>query len=141
MDAGEEVARGLVVARGDGAELLELAEEVLDQMACLVEFGVERARIGSGALARDHRGLVGSAEPIDHPGVDVVRLVGDQRVGGELRQKCIGAEQVMCLPRSEQEADRVAERVDQGMDLGAQPAFAAADRLVFAIFLGAPALC
>ena len=47
----------------------------------------------------------------------------------------------MRLSGGEQEGDRVAERVDQGVDLGAQPALAATDRLVFANFLGAPALC
>ncbi len=32
MDGGEEVARGLVVAGGDGTELLEFGEEVLDEV-------------------------------------------------------------------------------------------------------------
>jgi hypothetical protein len=36
IDSSEEVAGGLVVAGGDGAELLEPGEEVLDQMAGLV---------------------------------------------------------------------------------------------------------
>ena len=38
MDGGEEDLRGFVVPRCDCAELPELAEEVLDQMARLVEF-------------------------------------------------------------------------------------------------------
>jgi hypothetical protein len=58
-----------------------------------------------------------------------------------MRQEGIGTFQVMRLPGGEQEFDWVAECVDQGVDLGAQPAFAATDRLVFALFLGAPALC
>jgi hypothetical protein len=45
------------------------------------------------------------------------------------------------LPRREGEAGRVAERVDQGVDLGAQTALAAPDRLARAAFLIAPALC
>ena len=36
IDGSEEVAGGLVIAGGDGAELLEPGEEVLDQMARLV---------------------------------------------------------------------------------------------------------
>lgn len=40
MDGGEKVARGLVVAAGNGAELLEFGEEVLDQVARLVEVAV-----------------------------------------------------------------------------------------------------
>ena len=141
MDGGEEVPGELVVARGDGAELLELTEEVLDQMACLVEFFVVRARCRAIALGRDHRDLVGSGKRLDYPGIGVESLVGEQRIGGEVRQEGVGALQIMRLPGGEQKFDRVAECVDQGMDLGAQPAFAAADRLVLAIFLGAPALC
>ena len=44
MDGGEEVAGGLVVAVGDGPELLEFGEEVLDQVTCLVEGAVECPR-------------------------------------------------------------------------------------------------
>jgi hypothetical protein len=34
MNPGEEVSGGLVIAGGDGPELLELANEILDEMAC-----------------------------------------------------------------------------------------------------------
>ena len=47
----------------------------------------------------------------------------------------------MGLARSQEEADGVAQSIDQGMDLGAQPAFAAADRVILAVFFLAPALC
>ena len=43
VDSGEEIAGGFVVAGGDGAELFEFAEEVLDQVARLVEVAVEIA--------------------------------------------------------------------------------------------------
>ena len=55
MDGGEEVSGGLVVARGDGAELLELAEEVFDEMARLVHLFVERAGDFAVAPGRDDR--------------------------------------------------------------------------------------
>ena len=44
MDDGGETLIGFVGAHGDAFELLELAEEVLDQVPPLVEFGVERQR-------------------------------------------------------------------------------------------------
>ncbi len=47
----------------------------------------------------------------------------------------------MRLARGEQEIDRVAEGIDQGVDLSAQSSFAAADRLVRGVFFGVPALC
>ena len=43
VDRGEEISGGFVVARGDGAERFEFAEEVLDQVARLVEVAVEIA--------------------------------------------------------------------------------------------------
>jgi hypothetical protein len=45
------------------------------------------------------------------------------------------------LTASEMKAGRIAERIDGGVDLGGQPALAAADRLILAQFLGAPAAC
>ncbi len=44
VDGGEEVAGGLVVARGNGAILFQGAEEVLDQVAPLVDLNVDRQR-------------------------------------------------------------------------------------------------
>ncbi len=53
----------------------------------------------------------------------------------------ISADQVVDLAASQMKAERIAERIDQGMDFGAQPAARAPDRLVLAGFFWAPALC
>ena len=53
----------------------------------------------------------------------------------------VGTFEVVRLPGREGEPGRVAERVDGGVDLGAQAAAAAPDRLVATPFLTAPALC
>src|SRR5436305_15326528 len=47
----------------------------------------------------------------------------------------------MGLTWCEEEGNRIAQGVDQGMDFGAQSAFAAPNRLIFAVFFLAPALC
>ena len=47
----------------------------------------------------------------------------------------------MSLARGEEEGERIAQRVDKSMDFGAQSALAAPNRLVFAGFFWAPALC
>lgn len=47
----------------------------------------------------------------------------------------------MRLARGAGERDRVAERIDQRMNLGRQPAAGAPDGLVLTPFLRAPALC
>jgi len=67
VNSGEEVRCGLVVTGGDGAELLELGEEVLDEVARLVEFSVEGAGQAAVRLWRDHRGLSDSGKRGDDP--------------------------------------------------------------------------
>src|SRR6516165_3872280 len=53
----------------------------------------------------------------------------------------VGALQIMRLTTGQEERKRVAQRVDREMDFCAQPTFAAPDRLIFAVFFWAPALC
>src|SRR3954462_14037611 len=131
----------LVVAGRDGPVLLQPGEEVLDQVARLVQVAVVRPGVPTVGLGRDHGGLAGPRERPEHPLLGVERLVGDQRVRGQVRQQRVRPLQVVRLPRREGGAGRVAERVDQGVNLRAQAAAAAPDRLVAAPFLIAPALC
>jgi hypothetical protein len=53
----------------------------------------------------------------------------------------VGADQIMRFTAGQVEADRVAKRIDQGVDFGAQAAARTPDRLVFVDFFWAPALC
>jgi hypothetical protein len=41
VERGEEISGGLIVARSYGAVLFEFTEEILDQVACLVESLIE----------------------------------------------------------------------------------------------------
>ena len=47
----------------------------------------------------------------------------------------------MGLARRQQKSQRIAQGIGKRMNLGAQPAFAPPDRLVFARFFLVPALC
>src|SRR4051812_4411831 len=67
VDCREEVAGGLVIARGDGAELLEPGEEILDQMARLVEVAIIGPRRAAIELWRDHHRLAGGGQRLDDP--------------------------------------------------------------------------
>jgi hypothetical protein len=59
-----------------------------------------------------------------------------------LGQKGVGALQVVGLAGGQQEPQRVAQRIDKSVDLGAQPAAAEPDGFVIpGLFLRAPALC
>jgi hypothetical protein len=66
---------------------------------------------------------------------------GDQRIGCHRRQQVVRPHQVVCLAAGQEEANRVAQCVDQSVDLGAQPAARVPDRLVLTGFFWAPALC
>ena len=140
MDGSEEVARGFVVAGGDCTILFEFAEEILDQVACGIKLLVVVARIFAGAFGWDDRCLAGLRERLNHAGIGIESLIGDHSVRADLGKQRIGAFQIMSLAGGEMEASRIAERIDGGVDLGAQPSFAAPDRLR-TVFLSAPALC
>ena len=141
VNAGQEASCGLVVASGDGPELLELGEKVLDQVACRVEVVVEGARYLAGLARGDHRRLASLGQRLEHPRVGIECFVGDERLGLKLREQGIGSSQVMVLTTGEMKADWIAERIHQRVDLGGQPALAAADGLILANFLGAPTAC
>jgi hypothetical protein len=141
MHGGEEVSGGLVVTGGDRSVLLEFGEEVLDQMPRGVEMAIELPLLLTICLRRDHHLLSGGRQWLDHAFIGVVGLIGDQRIGLHVWQECIGASQIMGLATGQMKAGGIAERIDPCVDLGAQSAARAADRLVFAVFFWAPALC
>ena len=141
MYGAEEVARSLVVACGDGTELLEFGEEILDQVARLEQVSVIVAAYLPVGLGWDYDGLAGGEEWIDDPLLGVERLIGDQRFGLHCWQQLVGTQKIVRLAAGQGEANRIAERIDQRVDFGAQSAARAADRLVLAGFFWAPALC
>lgn len=130
MDHGEEVGRELVVAGGDTAEVFELAEEALDQVAFAVEpFGKARLplsvnlgrNVGRGALLLDQR-----AEAIS-----VVSLVGQHdRAGAEMVEQLVSDLAVMRLASGQPKPDREALRVDDGVDFGREPAARATETVI-----------
>lgn len=141
MNGGEEVSGRLVITRGNCSVLLELAVEILDEMARLVQLFVEGAWAFAIALGRDHRVFPGRTKRFDDALVSIKSFVCQQRIGLQLRQQRVGPLQIMRLTRGQEEGERIAQGIDQGVDFGAQSAFAAPDRLVFAVFFLAPALC
>ena len=121
-DGGEEVARDLLVSGGDRAKLLDLGKEVLDQMALAIKMTVIVARWGPVGSRRAHRGLARLRQRLKYACIGVERLVADQGIGLHRGQQVVGPDQVVCLAAGQEESDRVAQRVDQGVYLGAQSA-------------------
>lgn len=141
MNCREEISGGLVVTGGDSAELLELAVEIFDEMARFVHLFVEGARGFPVAPWRNDERLPCRKQRFDDARVSVKGFIRQQGIGLHPRQQHVGALQIMGLTRGKEEGERIAEGVHQGMDFGAQSAFAAPDGLVFAGFFWAPALC
>ena len=121
MERGEEISRGLIVTRGDAAVLFEFTEEILDQVARLVERLIELAGRCSVLPRRDDGGFPGTRQRFENTLIGIIGLVGDQDLGGHLRQQRIGADEIMGLSWGQQETQRVAEGVDQSVDLVLNP--------------------
>ena len=139
MNAAQEVASCLVVARRNGPVLLELGKEVLNHMTRLVQGFVVIALLPVGAARWNHHRLVGFEQRLNHSVLGVVALVGDHRLGLAAGQQRIGALQVVGLPYCQMKPRGIAQRIRDGVNLGAQTPSAAPDGLAAPFF--APALC
>ena len=122
MDHGEEVGGELVVTGGDAAEVLQLGEEPLDQIALAVESLAEAGLPSPVALGRN----VGrSALVLDHL-ADAVGIVGLVRqhdgARSEVVEQSVGDLAIMCLARRQAEPDREPLRIDDRVDFGREPA-------------------
>jgi hypothetical protein len=117
LNRGEKISGEFVVARGDGAKVLEFIEEALDEIALAIERKVASPRDLSVGLRRDHRGDLSLCESIEQC-IGIVSLVAEQglRVGPFEQRLC--ASQIMGLAGREHHVDGIAERIDQDMDFG-----------------------
>ena len=118
--------------------MLESVEEALDEVALAIEREITTARRLAVGLGRNHRRDVAPFERIDE-GVSVESRVAKQRPWIDRFQQRLRASQIVRLSGREHHLDGIAERIDQGVDFGGQPAARTADRLL-AVFR-APALC
>ena len=121
--------------------MLEFAEEILDEVARFVKLFVVVPLVFAIGFGRNDGAFAGFFERLDDPFVGIEAFVGDHDVGRDLRQQDVGTVEIAGLSGREREAGRIAQRIDRGIDLGAQSAFAAADRFVLAGFFWAPAEC
>jgi hypothetical protein len=128
MDHGFEALVSFVIARGDAAEFLDLAEAIFDQMPPLVHLEVARNAAGPVDLGRDH----GQRAPLVQIGTDNVAIEGPVRQQGgkvEILEKRGNTNAVVSLSWQQDEAREIAQRIDQGDDLGRQAATGTPDGL------------
>jgi hypothetical protein len=90
--------------------------------------------VRTGCPRRDHRRLASGSQGLKNAFVGVECLVGDQHIGRHRGQELVCSHQVVRFTAGQEKAERIAERVDQCMDLGAQSAARAPDCLVLAGF-------
>lgn len=133
MDASEEGAGEFVEACGDAAILLQLVEEAFDEVALAVKREVRFARLFAIGPRRDDRRDASRLERLDE-GVGVVTSVADECLGLEVFEQWLGLCDVGRLSRCERDGNRIAERVDNGVDLRCQAAARTADGLGLAVF-------
>lgn len=140
MDSGEEVLGGFFIAGCDASELFEEVEETLDEVALGVKREITFAAHFAVGFGWDHRLDSAHGQGFDEA-VGVVTLVGDEDLRLDFGQQRFGLGDVVNLTAGQADRQRVAERVDDGVDLGRQPAARPPDRFPASVFLGAPALC
>ena len=97
MNSGKEISSELVVARGDGAKMLEFVEEALDEIAFAVECEVAIPRRFAIGFWRYHGGDLPPVERIDQR-ISVVSLVTNQGHWIDAVDQGLGAGQIVGLP-------------------------------------------
>jgi hypothetical protein len=110
-------------------------------MAGCVERLIERSRVLAMPFRWNHGGYAGRFQRFDDPLISVIRLVRQQRLRLQVRQKRVRPGQIMDLTRGQNDLQWVTQSVGKNMEFAAQTAFASADRLIVAGFFLAPALC
>ena len=141
MDRAQKVARRLVIARGNGTVLLQACKEILNQVARLVEVAVVFTRLLVCAARGNHNLFALFQQRLDQPGLGVIGFVCNDGLSGRVLEQDVGALQIMALPGCEVKACRIAQRIDRGVNFGAQTTAATSNSLFFWIPPFAPALC
>ena len=137
---GEEISGELVVARGDASQMFEFVEESLDEVALAVAFGVDGSDDPNVALAGDVGGCSPHGEELDDK-AGAIAAIGDRLAGrAQAVDQAWQGGFVGRLTRRQQQPNRQARRIDDGMDFGAQSSTRTANGVIRAPFFP-PAAC
>ena len=91
MKSGQEVPRQLIIACGDSTEVLEFAEEVLNEMAGFVKLLIVLSSSSAFTPRRNDDLNSDLFQRLNDTVVGVIGLVGDHRAGAQMGQQNIGA--------------------------------------------------
>src|SRR6185312_8478811 len=109
-----------VVARGDVSEVFELVEEAFDAVTQPIGEAVVGYLDFAVAFGGDHGLRAGLVDEFSQ-GIVVVRFVGDDAGRGSTGEKLGRGRAVVGLPFGQDEAQRPALGVGEGVDFGGQP--------------------
>jgi hypothetical protein len=101
--------------------VLELVEEALDEVALFVEIGVVGGNASTGPIEGNDSLSLGLCNGVSEV-IGVVGLVGEDVQGGQTIDQRLSLGDVIALPGGEDEAYRVAESINGGVQLGGQAA-------------------
>ena len=131
MDEGEEAGSELVVANSDSAELLELEEELLNEMAFLVEPPIDVPRVGVIRLGRDAKIRVVVSDKLTKLPLAVGPVREDSRpLQVNPAEQFFSDSDVAGVAGRQHDLDRVAQSIHDGVNLGASAASTHSDALV-----------
>ena len=133
LNCGEKICRQLVVSGRDGAKVLHLVEEALDEIALAVKREIAVPLGLAVGFWRDDRRYFPLREAIDEQ-ISIVGLVCDQGVRIGVFNQVLGASQIVDLPCREHQVGGIAQGVDESMDFRGQSAARSTDRLVAVFF-------
>ena len=96
IDHRFETCVGFVASHGYALELFQLAEEILDQMAPLIDVLVDVERLGSPGMLRDHDLSRAFVQLFDDP-IGIEGLVGDQAAKFDILDQRLDANGVKAM--------------------------------------------
>ena len=129
MDHGGKALIGLVAAHGNAFEVLEFAEEVLDEVPPLVDLAVDCEGMASPWVLGDDDFCSPLIDIFDDP-VGIKSLVSDQSTKLDVVDQRSDADRVEAMTGQQDEAHEIAERVCHRENFGGHAAFRLADGLI-----------
>ena len=117
VDHGLETGICLVASHGYAFELLQLAEEILDQVAPFVNVLVDVERFGAPGVLRDYDLCLAFVHVFDDP-VGIKSLVSDQATEFDVLYQGRNADGVKAMAGEQNEPHQIPERVGQREDFG-----------------------
>ena len=120
--------------------MLDFVEETLDQMPFFVEMPIIFALLFAVPARRDHRHGAFFRDLLQEI-LRIVRAIRNDALEIKIPDQIISLSNIMSLATSQEKAQRIAQSIYAGVDLGTEPASAASKRLGFlpTTFFRAPA--